>query len=57
MQKPNQNKQKGKETKEEILGCARKFFFSRGYDATSVQDIIDELGIAKGTFYRIRKGG
>ncbi|TGK36441.1 TetR/AcrR family transcriptional regulator [Leptospira gomenensis] len=51
MQKPNQNKQKGKETKEEILVCARTFFFSRGYDSTSVQDIIDELGIAKGTFY------
>ncbi|MBM9576337.1 TetR/AcrR family transcriptional regulator [Leptospira sp. 201903070] len=47
----NLNKQKGKARKEDILQCARKFFFSKGYDSTSVNDIIDELGIAKGTFY------
>ncbi|PJZ53866.1 TetR/AcrR family transcriptional regulator [Leptospira adleri] len=51
MEKKNQNKQKGKERREDILQCARKFFFSKGYDSTSVNDIIDELGIAKGTFY------
>ncbi|AOP32951.1 hypothetical protein A0128_03150 [Leptospira tipperaryensis] len=51
MKKINLNKQRGKERKEDILQCARKFFFSQGYDSTSVNDIIDELGIAKGTFY------
>ncbi|MBM9502827.1 TetR/AcrR family transcriptional regulator [Leptospira sp. 201903071] len=51
MGKVNLNKQKGKARKEDILQCARKFFFSKGYDSTSVNDIIDELGIAKGTFY------
>ncbi len=37
--------------KNEILDAARKFFFQKGFDQTSVQDIINELGIAKGTFY------
>ncbi len=35
----------------EILNTARKFFFTIGYDATSVSTIIDDIGIAKGTFY------
>lgn len=37
--------------KNEIIDAARKFFFQKGFDQTSVQDIIDALGIAKGTFY------
>ncbi|MBW0435837.1 TetR/AcrR family transcriptional regulator [Leptospira yasudae] len=51
MEKFAQNKQKGKERRDDILQCARGFFFTKGYDSTSVHDIIDELGIAKGTFY------
>lgn len=35
----------------EILDCAQDLFFSWGYEATSIQTIIDEVGIAKGTFY------
>lgn len=35
----------------EILDTAQRLFYSRGYGQTSVQDIIDEIGIAKGTFY------
>lgn len=37
--------------KEQILKSAQKFFFSIGYNQTSIQMIIDDLGIAKGTFY------
>jgi len=37
--------------KNEILAAAQRFFFQKGFDSTSIQDIIDELGIAKGTFY------
>jgi AcrR family transcriptional regulator len=35
----------------EILDAAQHFFYTRGYEQTSVQDIIDQVGIAKGTFY------
>ena len=35
----------------EILDVAQRFFFVKGYDETSIQEIIDAVGIAKGTFY------
>lgn len=35
----------------EILDIANKLFNEKGYDNTSVQDIINEVGIAKGTLY------
>lgn len=35
----------------EILTTARELFFTKGYDATSINDIISAIGIAKGTFY------
>lgn len=40
----------------EIVGTARALFFEHGYDASSVQEIIDTVGIAKGTFYHYFKG-
>lgn len=35
----------------EFLNVAQELFFSQGYDLTSVQDIIRNVGVAKGTFY------
>ena len=35
----------------EILDVAQRFFYTKGYEQTSVHDIIDQVGIAKGTFY------
>lgn len=35
----------------EILTTAQRLFFSNGYENTTVQEIIDTVGIAKGTFY------
>lgn len=37
--------------KKEILDTAQKYFYQKGYEETSIQDIIDDLDIAKGTFY------
>ncbi len=39
----------------EILDAAEELFSEKGYDETSVQAIIDEVGIAKGTFYHYFK--
>ena len=36
---------------DEILEAAQRLFAERGYSKTSVQAIIDKVGIAKGTFY------
>jgi AcrR family transcriptional regulator len=35
----------------EILDTAQMLFYTKGYDKTAVRDIINEIGIAKGTFY------
>ena len=42
---------KGERRKLELLDIAYKMFVSKGYENTSVDDIIAEAGIAKGTYY------
>lgn len=39
------------ERRRELIDCAQKLFYSKGYERTTVGDIVDELGVAKGTFY------
>ena len=39
------------ERRRELLACAQKLFYSKGYESTSVRDIVNEAGVAKGTFY------
>jgi AcrR family transcriptional regulator len=38
-------------TKEQILSVSAKLFLEKGYDKTSIQDIIDALGMSKGAIY------
>lgn len=42
---------KGDNRKHEILCAAEKLFCTKGYEATSVQDILDVLHASKGGFY------
>ncbi|MDO1604693.1 TetR/AcrR family transcriptional regulator [Lactobacillus sp. YT155] len=39
------------EKKKQILDISEFLFFTKGYEVTSVNTILKELGIAKGTFY------
>ncbi|RJE89687.1 TetR/AcrR family transcriptional regulator [Paenibacillus sp. 1011MAR3C5] len=39
------------ERKNEILDAAEMFFGTKGYAKTTINDILNEVGIAKGTFY------
>ena len=39
------------ETVKKILEISYKLFYDKGYDETSIQDIIDELGMSKGAIY------
>ncbi|MDC2864602.1 TetR/AcrR family transcriptional regulator [Bacillus sp. BP-3] len=43
------------ERRNEILDTAEKLFTSKGYMKTTVNDILQEIGIAKGTFYHYFK--
>lgn len=38
-------------TRQSVLDAARRLFFARGYAATSLQDIADDLGITKANVY------
>ena len=40
-----------KERKNEIINAASELFMQKGYDGTSVSDILEKVGIAKGTLY------
>lgn len=40
-----------KERKNEILDVAEKLFCTKGFDHTSTNDILNEIGIARGTLY------
>ena len=42
---------KGDLKRAQILDAAEKLFFEKGYDRTSVQDILDATGMSKGGFY------
>jgi AcrR family transcriptional regulator len=37
--------------RDEIISQAASLFTKNGYSATSVKDIVDQVGVAKGTFY------
>lgn len=39
------------ERRRELLDCAQRLFFERGYDRTSVSDVIAAAGVSKGAFY------
>lgn len=39
------------QTVEKILDCATKFFIEKGYEQTSIQDILDNLQLSKGGLY------
>lgn len=42
---------KGELKRSSILETAEKLFFEKGYEQTSIQDILDELSLSKGGFY------
>lgn len=42
---------KGEKRKQELLRIAYEMFLSKGYENTSVDEIIEKAGIAKGTYY------
>ena len=39
----------------ELLAAAQQLFFEKGYEKTSVNHIIEKVGVAKGTFYHYFK--
>lgn len=50
-EKTMEKKTKGVRTKRQLYQCAMKLFRERGFDRVSVDEIVREAGMAKGTFY------
>jgi len=44
-------KKKGRNTKKKIVNAAWKLFYDQGYDSTTVEDIVEESGTSRGSFY------
>ena len=42
---------KGDARRGELLATAERLFYTKGYEKTSVQDILNEMGFSKGGFY------
>lgn len=51
MAKKNQKNTKGK-----IIGAAWKLFYEQGYEDTTVEEIVEESGTSKGSFYHYFEG-
>lgn len=45
------NEKSGEESRKKILEVAEKLFLEKGYDDTSISDIVKELGMTKGVIY------
>ncbi len=51
-----QRRKSGAARKREFLEVALRLFSEEGYDGTTIQDIIDAVGVSKGTFYHYFDG-
>ena len=49
-------KKKGRNTKKKIVNAAWKLFYDQGYDSTTVEDIVEESGTSRGSFYHYFEG-
>jgi AcrR family transcriptional regulator len=43
--------ERSKATRDRLLSAARVLFAARGYDATSIEEILKQTGLSKGAFY------
>lgn len=42
---------KPEERRRELIACAQTLFYTKGYESTSISDIVNAVGVAQGTFY------
>ena len=52
----NRAPKKDKTTKKKIVSAAWRLFYEQGYDNTTVDDIVEESGTSKGSFYHYFDG-
>lgn len=55
-EKETMSKKVGRNTKGKIIVAAWKLFYEQGYDNTTIEEIVDESGTSKGSFYHYFAG-
>jgi TetR/AcrR family transcriptional regulator, cholesterol catabolism regulator len=48
---PSRSRRAGNDQEARMIDAAAQMFYERGYDATSIQEVADELGLLKGSLY------
>jgi len=51
MERPNKNVARGEATRAHITETATSLFASRGYEDTSIEAVLDEAGVSRGSLY------
>ncbi len=49
-------KKKSRNTKGKIVSAAWKLFYQQGYDDTTIEEIVEESGTSRGSFYHYFDG-
>lgn len=50
-ERPNLNKERARQTRNRLYRAADRLFTARGVDEVSIDDVVAEAGVSKGTFY------
>jgi AcrR family transcriptional regulator len=56
MSQPNRNVRRGAATREHVLRIATRLFAERGYEGTSIETVLTEAAISRGSLYHHFKG-
>jgi AcrR family transcriptional regulator len=51
MDRPNKNVTRGKATRAQLIAIATRLFASRGYEDTSIEAVLQEAGVSRGSLY------
>jgi AcrR family transcriptional regulator len=55
-ERPNRNVARGAATREHLLSVATALFAERGYEGTSIETVLHEAGVSRGSLYHHFKG-
>src|SRR6516164_8954504 len=51
MERPNKNVARGEATRGQLIAIARRLFAERGYEDTSIEAVLREAGVSRGSLY------
>src|SRR5256884_3941220 len=51
MDRPNKNVARGEATRGQLISIARRLFAERGYEDTSIEAVLREAGVSRGSLY------